>query len=460
MALINKIHLTEIENFKDLSAEFYKEEYMMKAAAIRKRSFRKLGLISFITDGEHGSPSWSDSSGIKYVTAEFIKENYIEHGITKQITIEQDKRNERARLKEGDILIYSVGAYAGLACVAEPHLFPANIPRSVAIVRLNNNNEYLPEFVSVFLNANTGKFQAFRFRAGNSQPVLALEKIKQFEIPLIDLEFQLAVKKLYNEAYQLRLNSQDLYQQAVVYLEKELALNRGFFQADKKYTTSFKKVIKSIRLDANHFNPKFDQLIAHLNKICDTKRIGYLTNFNRRGLQPNYSPNGEIDIVNSQHITSTHLSYDTFEKTTLDDFQSASVAQIKEGDILIYTTGAYVGMTNVYLSDKPALASNHVNILRLKDDSIDPAYVALVLNTTVGKMQTEMHIRGSAQAELYPHDIAKFIIPLLDVEKMKEIGDLVRDSLKASQMSKRLLLQAKEKVEQQFKASVEKNAKG
>jgi restriction endonuclease S subunit len=190
MALINKIKLSEIENFKDLSPEFYKAEYMKKSADIRKNKFRRLSQISYITDGEHGSPCWSDSSGIKYVTAEFIKENFIEQGITKQITFEQDRRNARARLKEGDILIYSVGAYAGLTCVAEPHLFPANIPRSVAIVRLNNNDEFYPEFISVFLNSNIGQFQSVRFRAGNSQPVLALEKIRQFEVPIFDNKIQ------------------------------------------------------------------------------------------------------------------------------------------------------------------------------------------------------------------------------------------------------------------------------
>jgi restriction endonuclease S subunit len=120
---------------------------------------------------------------------------------------------------------------------------------------------------------------------------------------------------------------------------------------------------------------------------------------------------------------------------------------VKYGDILTYTTGAYVGQTNPYLSEEPALASNHVNILRIKNPDIDPVFIALVMNSIVGKLQTEKHIRGSAQAELYPNDIAKFIIPILDYQVMVKIGDMVKQSLIASQDSKRLLEQAKSEVE-------------
>ena len=116
-------------------------------------------------------------------------------------------------------------------------------------------------------------------------------------------------------------------------------------------------------------------------------------------------------------------------------------------DLLIYTTGAYIGRTNVFLSDQPALASNHVNILRL-NSGIDAAYMALVFQSVIGQFQTQKHLRGSAQAELYPNDIDKFVVPLLAPRKQTAIGDSVRSSLEKQQESKRLLEQAKARVEQ------------
>ena len=34
---------------------------------------------------ENGSPCWSTDSGIKYITAEFIKENFISNGILNKL---------------------------------------------------------------------------------------------------------------------------------------------------------------------------------------------------------------------------------------------------------------------------------------------------------------------------------------------------------------------------------------
>ena len=126
---------------------------------------------------------------------------------------------------------------------------------------------------------------------------------------------------------------------------------------------------------------------------------------------------------------------------------------IKPEDLLIYTTGAYIGRTNAYLESTPAFASNHVNILRL-DSNIDHAYMALVFQSIVGQFQTQKHARGSAQAELYPADIDKFIVPILPHERQKIIGNLVRESLEKQRLSKQLLNQAKARVEQLIEEAV------
>ena len=99
------------------------------------------------------------------------------------------------------------------------------------------------------------------------------------------------------------------------------------------------------------------------------------------------------------------------------------------------------------------MASNHVNIVRLRA-GIDAAYLALVFQSVVGQFQTRKHARGSAQAELYPTDIDRFVVPLLDTDKQKAIGDLVRESLVKKQESWKLLEQAKNRVEQLIEEAV------
>ncbi len=157
-------------------------------------------------------------------------------------------------------------------------------------------------------------------------------------------------------------------------------------------------------------------------------------------------------MVNSQHLGPKYVDYNGLEKTSTKEFEAAPEAHIHKDDLLIYTTGAYIGRTNVYLSDAPAMASNHVDILRLHP-GIDAAYMALVFQSIVGQLQTQQHARGSAQAELYRSDIDRFVVPLLDADKQKAIGDLLRESLVKEQESRALLEQAKTRVEQLIEAA-------
>jgi len=157
--------------------------------------------------------------------------------------------------------------------------------------------------------------------------------------------------------------------------------------------------------------------------------------------------NGDIDVINSQHLGPTHIDYEGLAKTSDKSFASAPEAHIQKNDLLIYTTGAYIGRTNVYLSDAPAMASNHVNIIRLKP-GIDAAYMALVLQSIVGQFQTQQHARGSAQAELYPRDIEKIIVPKISTSTQQKISKLIQESFCFRKESKKLINDAKRKVEE------------
>lgn len=82
--------------------------------------------------------------------------------------------------------------------------------------------------------------------------------------------------------------------------------------------------------------------------------------------------------------------------------------------------------------------------------------MALVFQSVVGQFQTQKHARGSAQAELYPADIDRFVVPLLEPIKQTAIGNLLRSSLYKQQESKRLLEQAKYHVEQLIEEATSK----
>ena len=243
------------------------------------------------------------------------------------------------------------------------------------------------------------------------------------------------------------------YAEAEQCIESELGLDKLQFLKPVGYIARFSDLETSHRSDAQHYQPRFKQMIDHIRKF-PSARIRDIRSYNRRGFQPLYMRCGQVDVVNSQHLGSQHIDYEGLEKTSTAAFKAAKEAHIQENDLLIYTTGAYIGRTNVYLSEAPAMASNHVNILRLQP-GIDAAYMALVFQSIVGQYQTQKHSRGSAQAELYPSDIDRFVVPMLDPDRQRAIGNLVRESLVKQQESRKLLEQAKARVEQLIEEAVQ-----
>ena len=183
---------------------------------------------------------------------------------------------------------------------------------------------------------------------------------------------------------------------------------------------------------------------AQKNAHC-INYINEISVHNARGLQPIYDENGTLDIINTRHILEQELDYQNFEKTHASSWETQERARIYKNDILTYTAGANIGRIQVYSSQERALASNHVNILGIKEEN--PIYVAFVLNSKIGRLQTEKLSAGSAQQELYPKDIEMFYIPFVKHEIQAEICKKIEERQSLKTKSEGLLNKAKRAVE-------------
>lgn len=108
-------------------------------------------------------------------------------------------------------------------------------------------------------------------------------------------------------------------------------------------------------------------------------------------------------------------------------------------------TDANIGRTGVYLSDEPALASNECGMTHIKGEN--SIYVAVALNSLIGRMQVERAATGSAQRHIYPSNIRQFLVPFVAPDIEKEIVRCVQESHGAKRRAKSLLERAKRAVE-------------
>lgn len=434
-----------------LDAEFYKKEYkLVKAKLLSVGAVPLKTLISSPVLTGH-TPSMANKSfyggRINFIKTDNLRDNFIHPEFTDTLSDIGNDEIKNTSLQSGDVILTIIGAtfeVVGRACLIKEDVLPANINQNIALIRLKQ--KLLPEYLSVYLNTKYGKKYLHYLSRQTEQVNLNCREVEQLLVPIFP-NIRVIVKNLVDKAQNNLRKSKASYAEAENILLGELGL-RSFVPsientAIKSYRKSF---LATGRFDAEFYQPKYDQLKRLVKAhAVSVNRIESIAIFNQRGEQPQYVADGKLKIINSRHILEQHLDYDNFERTNAEEWDRLPLARVFRNDILIYTTGANVGRTNVYLSDERALASNHVNILRI--ENANPIYVGFVLNSYVGRMQTKQTVTGSAQAELYPNAIAQFVVPFISDSSQRAIVDNVEKSLDLQIDSKRLLKTAKRAIE-------------
>ena len=373
-------------------------------------------------------------TGIPFVRISNIDKMLISQEDIVYIPEEEHVKHHKTQLVKGDIILSKTGGPAA----AYVDMSECNVSQDTVAIKLKSTSKLLSEYTVAYLNCIYGIAQMQKRFTGNVQMHLNLDDCKNnVIIPVMSESFQKMISGVFHKGLQLRNNSD----QAFAECEKLLVDTLGFSAEDvtgsnltqKSFSTSFGK---TGRLDAEYYSPKYDRLYSLImSRSKEVKTIHDFAVFNSRGRQPEYDELGSLKVINSKHILESSLDYDGFEKTAADVWDKYPTSRVTYGDILTYTTGANIGRTAVYLSTEKAVASNHVNILRTNEPH--PIYIAVVMNSFIGRLQTEKLCGGSAQQELYPTQIDEFIVPFVEEETQIKIANAYKEAVECSRQSQR-----------------------
>jgi len=208
------------------------------------------------------------------------------------------------------------------------------------------------------------------------------------------------------------------------------------------YTANSKELFSSGRIDSQFFRPTFKVMFDRLASLGNSIPLGGILDVNRRGKQPTYSDIG-TPVINSKHVRKN--------KVVLTGNRYAEVSEnsilIEQGDVLINGTGeGTLGRAAPYLHVQSSIPDNHVTVLRSKQ--IDPIYLSVFLNSILGQLQIERHIKGSSgQIEIYPTDIEQIVVWIAPDKIQQSIRRSILSVFQSENLSARLLEIAKKSVE-------------
>ncbi|MBD5439701.1 MAG: restriction endonuclease subunit S [Treponema sp.] len=247
-------------------------------------------------------------------------------------------------------------------------------------------------------------------------------------------EFQKQAKTIYTSAEKLldiylKVENFDKYRHTIKLLSK------SFFQSG--------------RLDAEYYQPKYDTLFETLNHFT----IANLSGENglvsiKKSIEPGseaYQDEGipfvRVSDINQYGIVAPAIK---LSPTIIPDIENLYPCK----DTILLSKDGSVGIAYKVQEDMQVVTSGALLHLTVKDtNQILPDYLTLVLNSQVVQLQAERDCNGAIIQHWKPSDIEKVLIPVLDMDKQKEISDKVQESFRLRKETKRLLDNAIKAVE-------------
>jgi type I restriction enzyme S subunit len=170
----------------------------------------------------------------------------------------------------------------------------------------------------------------------------------------------------------------------------------------------------SRRIDAEYASPAIERLRECVVK-AGALPLSALTSSVRKGVQPErYIDDGPVRVIKSKDVNYPELDLDACETTDGTDWPY----YLRGGEVLLNATGeGTLGRAGVvpanFDDERPMIPAVDVYVLEVDHSTVLPEYLALYLNSTIGRRLTaSLQTGSSGQQHLYPVHFPLIPVPL------------------------------------------------
>ncbi|WP_022765490.1 restriction endonuclease subunit S [Butyrivibrio sp. XPD2006] len=333
--------------------------------------------------------------GINFLKIECFDENG--SFLPKKVAFISEECNEklkRSQLKAGDVLFSIAGAIGRVAIVTE-EMLPANTNQALAIIRITDENVYLP-YIKLILTSPIVKKQFEKKKQGVAQLNLSLKDINEIVIPLPDKKRQIEYAELFGKLY------------GVITLR-----NTQLSDMDNIIKARFVELFGTLDNPAQEFAKS--TLKELCNKITDGKHGGCIQE----------DGTGRY-FVGAREIFDDEIHYDTAPQINTEEFEKDyKRCNVDIGDFLIVNTGATIGKSAIASDARTThtLLQKSVALLKVKQDVLNPVFLKWCY-----RVNTKMYLveSASAQPNLLLSKINSTVIYVPDIDLQNRFADFAK----------------------------------
>lgn len=353
---------------------------------------------------------------------------------------------EKSKVYGGEVIINKIGSPGRTFLMPDLHK-PVSLGMNQFMLRMKKDGKINNALIYIFLNSGLGKLLIERKINGTVPLTIDKEAIKSIYIPCFSKSFLDCIELISKQFESLFFEADDIYSKAKRKLMDYLKFNKNNISVsgitEKGLLESFGA---SGRLDAEYYQPKYDDLFLVLSKLS-TKPLCSLVTITK-SIEPGSECYGEIGVpfIRVSDVSITGISNPTIKipENTVSSIETL----FPKKDTILFSKDGSVGIAYQVEEDLRAVTSGALLHFKVKNTKeILPEYLTLVLNSDIVQLQAERDASGAIIQHWKPDDIKKVTIPILSYEIQKEIADSVKSSFTKRRKAEKLIQVAINTVE-------------
>lgn len=454
MAVVSTVKLSELEGAERVDAEYYEPRYIQLAEKIKRQHqfFTLRSIRCTVVSGPFGSSLKSEAylaEGVPFIRIQNLEDFFID---TKELVYISQEDNERLRssgLRSGDLVLSKVGNTIGVVSIVTDDIGNCNISENnIGIKFPTSVGAELKSYVLTFLNSNLGRQQILRKISGNAQPKLNVQDIYELVLCLPSKGLVTDVNDLVCRSRVLSNLAKSCYSQAENILLEELRIKDFDPKYELSYTASLSKAFRVHRVDAEYFQPAYDEVTERLvgYKNGYTPLLSYAEPV-RPDFDPGRYPDTSFNYVELADIDTSIGIVRSASEIKGDEAPSRARRILKRGDVIVSSVEG--SLEKAALVDREydgSLAST--GFFQFRTRGTHPEVLLVLAKSMVLQAQLKRECAGTILTAVPNESLKRIIIPILSPEIQQRIAELVRQSHEARKKARDLLEDAKRKVEQ------------
>lgn len=353
----------------------------------------------------------------------------------------------KSKVFGGEVLINKIGS-PGRSFLMPKLNIPVSLGMNLFMIRLKNNATIDTSTLWLYLNTTIGKTIIKRKINGTVPLTIDKAAIKSIYTPCFSDPFRNILTKIVKSADEKDKQSKKIYVKAENVLQSILKIKQHKFSniSIKNISESF---LTSGRLDAEYYQPKYDQLFD-VFKNLPTKTLGGKNGIVtiKKSIEPGsnaYCENG-IPFVRVSDVTKFGISEPSVR--LLSDIVPNVSSLYPHKNTILFSKDGSVGIAYKVEEDSELITSGALLHLTVKNpQEVLPDYLTLILNSPIVQLQAERDSSGAIIQHWKPSEIEKVVIPMLDIEVQTSISEKVQESFALRHQSEKLFEYAKRAVE-------------